>query len=1764
MPKHRRIVPPGARTTLLCHERLESRAVLATLLDGSGDLSWPQADVAPSTTAVAVEPTLNLAGGMALAASSAALPTTGLLLRYETVGTSPYALTSGAVTTWNDQAGTADNAATVNGPKLITAGTPAGRPSLAFSGTNSLKLGATAALNGAQTLTWFVVFKQGNTTPGALLRTETSANSKYWGTYNNAGSLVSQSRNSSGTIAGPSGAFVERNNWHISSTVWNGTGSAVNGTAAATVAAWIDGSSLGTGSAAGANGVPGTHVSTTIGANGDGSLGFTGEIAAVLVYNACLSAADRQAVEAYLQETYFKVSTNAAIQDFLGAGTIATQTIWSGSGGRDIVTAKDGSLVMVRDTASAKVVRRSTDGGVTWSADAVMHPIAFGAEGKLIVNETNGQILFVCPMDTQRYRSTDNGLTWKFDGVTDGFNVLPNSLGHVPTGINANQPGITIMRGPNAGRLLIPARWVLSDAIADRPKAYSCAIYSDDQGWTWQTSEPFPDRGTGEAALAELSNGNILYSSREHMTKDFRHFAWSYDSGATYTGSFVSPVLPDGPRGSSYGLMGGLVRMPVPGADILLYSNIDTDAGQMPSEPGGSNTVGREKMTVWASFDGGQTWPVKRLVYAGPSGYSNLAVGRAGTPSAGKIFLDYEGGPSGSASSVRVATFDLNWLLNGWNVDTFFNPTSADVTTTATWEGLTGSNTWGAGNNWVGATPVFDNTLDVTFSAAGAGNLTNALSADRNVRALTFNADTDAAVAIYLADTTANGAGRTLRLGSGSGKTVTHTVAAGATGDIQIGFADVGAVELANPTVINHAGSGAFGFGSPITGAAGYGLAINSTGTGNVFLSSANTFAGGVTLNSGLLRVGDNNGLGTGTFTITGGTLANASSTVRTVSNTVNVRGNLTLGATRAAPTLAGTVDLGNATRTLTVDVSSTISGPIVNGGLTKAGAATLLLTGANTYTGVTTVNAGTLAVGDGTSGGIASGSGVTIAAGATLSHNRGTTVTLANAIAGAGTLANDGTGELYLSGTNSFSGTIVADAKTGITSATADDGVPNVVANATFSIGEVFVGGTATINALSGGGFVDPVAGATSGTRTISVRSGDFAGVLRDGTNSRVLALTKAAAGTLRLAGSNTYTGVTTVSAGTLQVDGNQSAASGTVTVASGAALAGIGTVGGATTLQSGATLAPGATVGTLSFTRGLTLAGGGNYNWQVTNAGGTAGTGWDTVAVGGALAITATAANPFTINAWSLSGTTPATSGGAAGFDATQNQTWRIARATGGITGFAADRFQVVTTAANGTGGFSNTLSGGTFSVAQSGNDLNLVFTAGAVATPVIEATGTAAALSALLGTASSATTVAVTGANLAAAIVATAPAGFEVSSDGTTFAATAQFSPTAGAVSGTLSVRLAAATAVGTYSGNVVLASTGATSVNVALPSSTVTDTLVFDVAAGTTVTDAGGRSGAIKIVKRGLGTLTLTAAGGHAGTTTVEAGTVVVAAGDALAASAVTVQSGGTLKVNAGVTMRSPVVTVAGGTLDGTGATLLVNAASGIGTLAIASGSVMGSPRLTVSGNGVVTLPTDRRQVVAVTALSIDQAGGGRLDIGKGRIDIATGGTNEAELRADLVAGRNGGAFNGTSGIMTTGGKASAGMANPAVGYRMLSSGAAVVAWAAYGDANLDGQVSLTDITLVNNGLKYGAGVSSGAVWGQGDFNYSNGVTLTDVTLLNNAGLFGQGSYLPVTPTSASPATAPSGITSAGSGGPVISQDAWIALALSLETNSTRSR
>lgn len=109
-------------------------------------------------------------------------------------------------------------------------------------------------------------------------------------------------------------------------------------------------------------------------------------------------------------------------------------------------------------------------------------------------------------------------------------------------------------------------------------------------------------------------------------------------------------------------------------------------------------------------------------------------------------------------------------------------------------------------------------------------------------------------------------------------------------------------------------------------------------------------------------------------------------------------------------------------------------------------------------------------------------------------------------------------------------------------------------------------------------------------------------------------------------------------------------------------------------------------------------------------------------------------------------------------------------------------------------------------------------------AAAGPAITGAATAAAFTTTYGNVSAAQTFAIGGTNLTADITATAPAGFEVSNDGATYGGTATFTQSGGSASGSLRIRITATAAVsGTYnSRNIVLSSTGATSVNVTTPS------------------------------------------------------------------------------------------------------------------------------------------------------------------------------------------------------------------------------------------------------------------------------------------------------------------------------------------------------
>ena len=136
-----------------------------------------------------------------------------------------------------------------------------------------------------------------------------------------------------------------------------------------------------------------------------------------------------------------------------------------------------------------------------------------------------------------------------------------------------------------------------------------------------------------------------------------RHIAWSDDGGETWENLSVSEELPDGAQHIDYGLMAGLVRLPIDGHDILLFSNIHMTANQVDTS---TRTSGRERGTIWASFDGGKTWPVKRLIEEGSFAYSSMAAGREGTPSEGWIYLFYE-----SENGGKIARFNLAWVTNG-------------------------------------------------------------------------------------------------------------------------------------------------------------------------------------------------------------------------------------------------------------------------------------------------------------------------------------------------------------------------------------------------------------------------------------------------------------------------------------------------------------------------------------------------------------------------------------------------------------------------------------------------------------------------------------------------------------------------------------------------------------------------------------------------------------------------------------------------------------------------------------------------------------------------------------------------------------------------------------------------------------------------------------------------------------------------------------------------------------------------------------------
>jgi fibronectin-binding autotransporter adhesin len=266
--------------------------------------------------------------------------------------------------------------------------------------------------------------------------------------------------------------------------------------------------------------------------------------------------------------------------------------------------------------------------------------------------------------------------------------------------------------------------------------------------------------------------------------------------------------------------------------------------------------------------------------------------------------------------------------------------------------------------------------------------------------------------------------------------------------------------------------------------------------------------------------------------------------------------------------TLAGTggatvIRVGDGSPASASDVANI--GSVLTGSsrLVKDDLGTLILQGANAYTGGTVINAGTLQLGSGTSGSIAGN----VANNGTLAFNRSDAVTFGGAISGNGSVQQNGSGTTTLTATNTYAG------------------------------GTAINAGTLQ---LGSGGTSGSIAGNVANNGTLAFNRSDA--VTFGGAISGSGSVQQNGSGTAILTATNTYIGDTVINAGSLIVNGSIANSSMTI-VNAGATLGGAGTVG-ETMVNGGGTIAPGNSIGTLNISGNIAFARGSIYQVEANAA--------------------------------------------------------------------------------------------------------------------------------------------------------------------------------------------------------------------------------------------------------------------------------------------------------------------------------------------------------------------------------------------------------------------------------------------------------------------------------------------------------------------------------------------------------------------------------
>jgi len=776
--------------------------------------------------------------------------------------------------------------------------------------------------------------------------------------------------------------------------------------------------------------------------------------------------------------------------------------------------------------------------------------------------------------------------------------------------------------------------------------------------------------------------------------------------------------------------------------------------------------------------------------------------------------------------------------------------------------------------------------------------------------------------------------------------------------------------------------------------------------------------------------------------------------------------GALTVNTSGGGGATIGNLSTNGGLVTLNLGGTSAVSGVISgSGGLTKTGTGALTLSRANTYTGATTLTAGTLTLANNA----ALGTG-------TLSLNGGTLAasgsrTLANAISLANNSIIGGTGNIAFSGalTNTNNRTLTV----------------NNTGSTTFN-GAVNLSNSATSRTLT-------IAG--TGATTI-------AGVIQNGSTSTASGITQSGTGTLTLSGNNTYGGNTTLSAGTLVMSNNNAFGTGTLLLGTGTFSAG----GAARTVSNNVTLSGNTTIGGslgLTFLNPVTASN--NLTLTVNNS---ALTTFNTVnlsnsATNRTLTLAGTGSNvvfagPIQNGSTSTASAVTKTGTGTVTFSG--NNTY------GGATTLTAGTLVVDSNTALGTGTLS--LSGGTIrgnGVARTlGNAITLAASSTIAGSSDLIFNGALNASGASTLTANNTGLVTFNGATTL--------------NNNLTLAGSSSLT-----FNGLLTNNAASRTLTNNSTGSVLLA--GA----VNLSNSATSQTLTFTGTGNTTVSgniQNGSTSTAGAVTKTGTGTLTLSGNNTYGGATTLTAGTLVVGSNTALGTGTLSL-NGGTIRGNGAARTLGNAITLAASSTIAGSSDLIFNGAFNASTastltanntgLVTFNGATTLNNNLTLAGssnltfNGLLTNNAASRTITNNATGSVLLAGAVNLSNNATSRTLTFTGTGNTTVSGNIQNGST-----STAGAVTKTGTGSLTLSgnNTYGGATTLTAGTLVVG---SNTALGTGTLSLSGGTIQGNGVARTLGnaislAANSTIAGSSDLVFNGALTNTNNLTLtaNNTG------------------------------------------------------